>query len=172
MSIDDEIIDRWQRGMLRPLLPRARGSAGERAMFVCESMWEELNRTYEDWEHERRLGALQAHLEVFSSGEPIGPKYLFLLYPAQDGVWEIRHPEDYPSLRVLGLFARKDVFIAMDLVRRDELGGWQDRRWKEVKRRAAARWRGVFFTEPPLITTQISDVVSGADDGIYYKSRA
>ena len=38
---------------------------------------------------ERRVAELQADLEVFVEARTIDPKYLFLLYPARDAVWEI-----------------------------------------------------------------------------------
>ena len=73
------------------------------------------------------MGTLQADLELFAEGQPIDPKYLFLLYPPAEGVWEIRSIRPHPSIRVLGLFAQKDVFIATNLELRENLGGWQSR---------------------------------------------
>jgi len=172
MSIDDEIIDRVRRGMLFPLVPRAKGEVPTRAFFVGEKMWGDLTASYEDQDLEYRMGELQAHLDHFASGGRIGPKYLRLLHPACDGVWEIRNPEADPSMRVIGLFVRKDVFIAAEMAFRKDLDGWQSRRWKEVKRRASAVWRGLFFNERPLVTVSVNEVVSGAEDGRYYKNRA
>src|ERR1051325_10882919 len=90
MSIEDEILDRVRRGMLFPLRPRAAGATIRRAMFVSERLWNELNSPEGDPEWEDRIGRLRADLEVYITESVIAPKYLFLLYPASEGVWEIR----------------------------------------------------------------------------------
>lgn len=109
-------------------------------------------------------------LELFAEGQPIDPKYLFLLYPARDAVWEIRSVRDAPSIRVLGLFAAKDVFIATNHALRETLGGWESREWKVVKRAARACWNRLFGTYQPLTSTNVRDLVSGAIDGKYFKN--
>lgn len=138
-------------------------------MFVSEGIWSLLTTAYENEEMEDRLGKLQADLELFAEGQPIDPKYLFLLHPARDAVWEIRSVRDVPSIRVLGLFADKDVFIATNHALREMLGGWNSREWKNVKRGARACWTRLFSTYQPLTSTNVRDLVSGAIDGRYFK---
>ena len=138
-------------------------------MFVSEQIWATLSTEHQEEEMEERLGILQADLEVFADGQPIGPKYLFLLYPAHEGVWEIRSVRHDPSIRVLGCFAMKDVFIATNMELRENLGGWQSREWKNVKRLARTRWGHMFHTYQPLLSTNVHDLVSGAIDGKYFK---
>lgn len=138
-------------------------------MFVSEQIWATLSTEHEDDEMEERLGILQADLEVFAEGQPIGPKYLFLLYPVHEGVWEIRSIRQDPSIRVLGCFAKKNVFIATNMELRENLGGWQSREWKNVKRLARTRWVHMFHTYLPIISSNIHDVVTGAVDGKYFK---
>lgn len=169
MSIEDEIKDRVKRGMLFPLKPVAPGAAQHRAMFLDERLWAVLNSPEGDEEWEKRVGELQADLERFVTGDAIDPKYLFLLYPARDAVWEIRSVGSDPSIRVLGLFAVKDVFVASNYALRSELGGWQSRKWKEVKRAAIAAWRRLFDPYRPVVTTTIAHLVSGALDAKYFK---
>lgn len=169
MSIADEIVDRVRRGMLFQLTPRAAGSTVRRALFLSEDVWSILRSSPGDDGWEERVGQLQADLEVFVEGRAIDPKYLFLLYPARKGVWEIRSVRDQPSIRVLGLFAHKDVFVATNAALRENLGGWQSREWKDVKRTAQARWRHLFHTYQPVVTTNVMDVVTGALDGRYFK---
>lgn len=169
MSIRVEIDRRVSEGRLFPLIPTAAGSSPRRAMFVSEDIWSLLTTAHDDEEMEDRLGKLQADLELFAEGQPIGPKYLFLLYPARDAVWEIRSVRDAPSIRVLGLFADKDVFIATNHVLRETLGSWESREWKNVKRAARACWARLFGTYPPLTSTSVRDLVSGAIDGKYFK---
>lgn len=171
MSIDDLILDRVRRGMLYPLIPRAPGARIIRAMLVGEKLHVLLNSPEgeEDWE--RRVGELQADLERFLT-DPIDPKYLFLLYPARDAVWEIRSVGTDPSIRVLGLFAKRDVFVATNFALRSELGGWQSRDWRRFRREAGAIWRKTFDTYKPRPSTKIKDLVTGAISGDYFKDRA
>lgn len=139
-------------------------------MFVSEEIWALLSTEHEDAEMEERLGTLQADLEQFAEGRSIDPKYLFLLYPASEGVWEIRSVRPEPSIRVLGFFAKKDVFVATNLALRENLGGWESREWKDVKRSARTRWGHLFHTYHPLISTNLSDLVTGAINGKYFKT--
>lgn len=139
-------------------------------MFVSEDIWALLSTEHEDLEMEERVGTLQADLEQFAEGRSIDPKYLFLLYPASEGVWEIRSVRPEPSIRVLGFFAKKDVFVATNLALRENLGGWESREWKDVKRSARTRWGHLFHTYQPLISTNLSDLVTGAINGKYFKT--
>ena len=172
MSIEDDILDRVRQGMLFPLSPRAAGATIRRAMFVSERLWNELNSPEGDPEWEDRIGRLRADLEVYITEAVIAPRYLFLLYPASDGVWEIRSVRDQPSLRVLGLFPDIDVFVSTNYARRDELGGWQSREWKTIKRMAKAIWRQLFPSYDPKITSNAGEVCSGVTNDLFYKDRA
>ena len=171
MSIEDEILDKHKRGMLFPILPKAAGAPIRRAMFVAEGLWNELNSTEGDPEWDERIGRLRADLEVFVTEASIGPKYLFLLYPSADAVWEIRSVQDSPSIRVLGLFPAADIFVSTNYALREALEGWQTRAWKTVKRMAKAVWRALFGTYRPIVTTNAKQVCSGATDEIFYKER-
>src|SRR5215470_16016397 len=110
MSIDDVVAARVAEKRLFLLIPRAAGTSAKRVMLVAESLWNFMREPGPDQEWEDRKGFLQADLEVFAEGAPIGPKYLFLLYRASEGVWEIRSTRPNPSIRVLGRFIRKDIF--------------------------------------------------------------
>lgn len=169
MSIRDVIKDAVGRGMLYPLMLRAAGTSARRGLFVYDKLWEVLQSPEGNEEWEKRVAELQADLEQFAEGAPIHPKYLFLLYPAVKAVWEIRSTGSSPSIRVMGLFAEKDVFIATNFSLREDLDGWQSRGWKEAKRLAGARWRHIFHTYPPKLGTDIHTHVSGAIDGKYFK---
>ena len=158
--------------MIFPLLPRAAGAPIRRALFVEEVLWRVLTSPEGDEEWEKRVGELRAELEVFVTEAAFDSKYMFLLYPARDAVWEIRSTRSNPSIRVLGLFALKDVFIATNFALRDELGGWQSREWKKVKRKARATWRRLFNTYQPVVTIDIKQVATGALDDRYFKERA
>jgi hypothetical protein len=170
MSIHDEILDRVGRGMLFPVIPQARGSTIRRALFVSEDLNKVLESPTGNQDWERRIAELRADLEVFVEARTIDPKYLFRLYPARDAVWEIRSIRDNPSIRILGLFAWKDIFIATNHAFREDLGGWESREWKTVKREARACWRQFFPTYDPKVTSSVQLVVTGALNGRYFKA--
>jgi hypothetical protein len=128
-----------------------------------------LETTHPDPAMEDRMGILQADLELFADGQSIDPKYLFRLYPATDSVWEIRSVRPEPSIRILGLFAAKNVFVATNLALREDLGGWQSREWKTAKKMARSNWTQLFHTYQPMSTGNIHDLVTGAVDGKYFK---
>lgn len=156
--------------MLFPLLPKARRSAPRRLMFVSEGLWGLLNSPEGDAEWEERIANLRAELERFVEGRSIDPKYLFLLHPARDCVWEIRCTKHDPSVRVMGFFAAKDVFIATNFCLREDLGGWQSREWRAAKRQAGAEWRRVLHPYSPMPQTRIRTLVTGALDGKYFRT--
>lgn len=170
MSIQDEIIDRWTRGMLFPVVPKASGSTIRRALFVNEALHAVLNSPQGDAEWEKRVGELRADLEVFVESPTVGPKYLFLLYPARDAVWEIRSTSPNPSIRVLCLFAWTDILIATGHALRSDLGGWQSREWKVVKRDSRAAWRRLFDPYQPCPDVNVKALVTGATDGKYFRT--
>ena len=170
MSITDEIIDRVDRKMLFPITPAARGATIRRALFVSEELNNVLNSSEGNPEWEKRVAELKADLEVFVGARTIDPKYLFLLYPSRDAVWEIRSVRGSPSIRVLGVFAATDVFIATNHALRETLGGWESREWKTVKRAARASWRRLFNPYNPLVETDVKRLVTGALDGRYFKN--
>lgn len=170
MSIAAVIRARVGQQSIYPLIPASGPIL--RAMFVSEALWAALDASYDDEEMEDRMGRLKADLEFFASSPSIDPKYLSHLYPARDAVWEIRSVRDAPSIRVLGLFARKDVFIATAFALREELGGWQSQEWKQVRRTARQRWSTLFHPYSPRVTTNVHDVVTGAINGKYFKTRS
>jgi hypothetical protein len=169
MSMLDEIGWRFQEGRLFPFVPRGPGGAPRRALLLEEEVQQAITRVYQDREMEERMGQLEADLEVFADGRRIDPKYFSLLYPSGDGVWEIRSVRPDPQIRVLGLFAAKDVFIATNIAFRDDLGGWQSREWKTVKRAARAKWTQLFHSYQPVISTDVHSVVSRAINGRYFR---
>ena len=169
MSIYDEIVDRCERKMLFPIIPKAPGATVRRAMFVGEDLEASLNSPEGDEAWEKRVGYLRADLEHFVTSEEITCKYLFLLSPASDCVWEIRSVQHDPSVRVLGHFAECDVFISTNFALRSDLGVWESAAWKKVKLMARAIWRRLFFLYKPLEFTNINEMVSGAISGKYLK---
>jgi hypothetical protein len=139
-------------------------------MYVSEGLWALFATSHPDPIMESRVGTLRADLETFVDGAPLYPSYLFLLSPAQEGVWEIRSTRDEPSIRVLGLFAAKDIFIATNYALRSNLGDWPSREWRDAKVAARTIWTNLFHTYRPIITTNVHRVVTGAINGKYFKT--
>jgi len=169
MSIRDAIKTQFTEGRLRLALPSAPGEAAQRAMFVTDDVWAQIFGSEGDHAWEQRVGRLLADLDVFITGQPIHPKYLYLLFPPGEGVWEIKSVRPRPSIRILGQFAERDVFIVTCIALRERLGGWQSQEWKTARRAAKASWRRLFPSYDPLTVTDVHAVVSGAIDGKYFK---
>jgi hypothetical protein len=171
MSIPAELIeDRVNKNMLFPLLPKADGVTIYRALLVAEQLHQELESPVGDDAWEKRIGELRADLEVFVGQPEIQPTYLFCLSPISAGTWEIRSTRPEPQIRVLALFADKDVLIATNHARRDDLGTkWDSREWRDAKRTARAIWNWLFHTFTPLVTADVKELVSGAIDGKYFR---
>jgi hypothetical protein len=170
MSIRALIQSRVDEGMLFPLLPKAAGATALRAMYVSEALRDFLENEHPDPDWDERIGLLQADLEVFATMDDIYPKYLFLLYHPREAVWEIRSIKPNPSIRVLGRFAEKDVFVATNYALREQLGGWQSRAWRDVKVMSRTIWTHLFHTYTPIVTTNVDDVVSGAINDKFFKT--
>lgn len=170
MSIIEVLASKVAYRMLFPLIPQARGSSVRRPMYIAEELWSLFATSHPDPEFESRIGTLRADLEAFVDGTALYPGYLFLLSPARDAVWEIRSTRDDPSIRVLGRFAQKDVFIATNYATRSELGGWKSRAWRDARVKSCAIWTNLFHTYQPIITTDVHAVASGAINGKYFKT--
>ena len=170
MSILEVLKSKVAHGMLFPLIPKARGSSVRRPMYIAEDQWSLFGTSHPDPVMETRIGTLRADLESFVDGTALYPGYLFLLSPTKEAVWEIRSTREDPSIRVLGRFVAKDVFIATNYAIRDELGGWQSRAWRDAKLKSRTVWSNLFHTYQPVITADIHSVASGAINGKYFKT--
>jgi hypothetical protein len=123
-----------------------------------------------EWEIDR-FARLAADLAVFVRAMNIVPQYLHRLAPRRDRVWEIRSLEPEPQIRILGLFAAKNVFIATHYELRENLGVFDRPGWRIAKRRAAAEWRKLFPPYDARPETDIHQLVTGAIDGTYFRDR-
>jgi len=169
MSIREQIQWRVSEGRLVSLIPRAVGARRIRALFLTRALYDWVNGPWENVEDEVRFSLLRADLEVFIEGRLIGPKYLFVLSPNDDRVWEIRSVEPNPSIRVLGRFAEKDVLVLTDWCLRSDLGGWNTREWRDARERCKSSWNQLFNPHQPLGGSRIHDFVSNAADGKYFR---
>lgn len=155
-------------GTLVPLVPISPLAMKRRALYVTKQIWRLLDAQTGDEITEERYGRLRADLETFVVEKDLYPHYLFWLTPRADWVWEIRSVADAPSLRVLGRFAMPDVFVALTIEERSELGEWNSESWKRAKRTTIQRWNSC-LTIPPSEGTTENDFFSGAIPGKYWK---
>lgn len=109
-----------------------------------------------------RFAQLEADLADFVTSPTLDPQYLKCLWPPRDGVWAIRSVRPKPSIRVLGLFAAKDKFVATNLAIRKELGEFESEEWRIARRRAKAIWRKLFHVYPYIPGRDRNKVFSGA----------
>lgn len=158
-------VDSGRLALLTPLSPRA---MKRRAMYVTDDIRRMLEGETLDEITEERFGRLRADLETFVTEEDLYPHYLYWLTPRGDLVWEIRSIADEPTLRVLGRFITRDVFVALTVEERSELGKWESLSWRRAKRTAIQRW-GALFNIPPLGGQNQDDFFSGAIPGKYWK---
>lgn len=170
MSILQNILWRVQEGRLYPLVPLARNAPRLRLMYLTKDVFEALNQTRERTEEIERYAQMEADLGEFVTSPTLDPKYLFLLSPVRDSVWEIRTVRPSPGIRTMGLFAEKDIFIATNYASRDQLPGWNSPEWKAAKSRAATEWRNLFPGYEPLRVMDVKQLVTGAIDGKYFKA--
>lgn len=165
-AILDMLVD---AGRLVPLVPLSPRAMKRRALYVTEDIWRTLEGETLDEITEDRFGRLRADLETFVAEEEIYPHYLFWLTPRTDWIWEIRSIADAPQLRVLGRFYSIDIFIALTVEERAELGGWETQSWQRAKRTTAQRWDALFNHLPPQKGSDENDFFTGAIPGKYWK---
>lgn len=169
MSIETILKDRVDKNMLHLLKPKAKGATSYRVLLIADRLQRVLEKITEDTEWEERVGWLIADLEVFVTSQFLRPEYLFCLYPRSKGVWEIRSVQHDPSIRIFGLFAMKDVFVATNFALRSDLGEWESQEWKRERRNATAEWNGLMQPYNPVYASTEKEVISGALDGKYFK---
>jgi hypothetical protein len=167
MSIRDEIRARLDEERLRLIKPLMPGSPEARLIYASDELHKAIRLPHADPQEAARRGRLQADFDRFINGRlvTIGGRnhrqaYMKCLEPECDEIWEIRSIDPRPSLRVFGSFAEADVFIAMHIGRRDELGGFNSPEFKAAIRYTKACWRQLFNTWPPFSGSTINDYIT------------
>jgi hypothetical protein len=117
----------------------------------------------------RRAGQLHANLDLFIGGGIItvsmipykaGKSYMGLLDPPNDGIWDIRSRDPSPALRLLGGFAKKDVFVGLVLRERKQLDVGKSREWSVAIGECKTEWRNRFLAYKPLCGDNFHDYLS------------
>jgi hypothetical protein len=111
----------------------------------------------------------RAVLEQFVDGKWITVKSkpksraeLAILCPHSDEIWEIRDVKPRPSLRILGSFAQKDLFVALAPYERSELGAKGSTEWTRALQQYKTQWTWLFGQERPISGSFPDDYLSNA----------
>ena len=144
------------------LLPR-------RTLYISEKVRQLITGTAPNMDVKKRERWLiaRAVMEAFVDGKWITTKSkpnsraeMAILCPQQDGVWEFRDVKPKPSLRVIGGFMQKDVFIALAPYERSELGPKGSRGWTEALKNFRVQWGQLFSGHSPMFGGYPDDYLS------------
>lgn len=169
MSIRDQINSLVQDGRLFELYPVLKSEKVSRCMFVSKQIWDEIS-PQSDEKFDERFAKLRADLDRFVDGSEVTvahnpykrskKAYIARTNPIEDEVWDIRSVDPRPGIRVLGFFAEKDVFIALEWEFRTNLDGPGGKLWSKFLRANGAHWRRLFGVYRPHSGGQTSDYIS------------
>lgn len=168
MSIRDDIRYWMDRGRLFQVFPRLPGSPVNRVLLASEAVNRLMTGPWENANEEIRCGRLWADFDRFIEGRLISvslnspyskPRTTFMarLDPPADDVIEIRSRDPRPGMRIFGLFADKDVFVALTWEYRENLGGPRDKEFNREREICKAEWRKLFNTYPSINGSRIDE---------------
>ena len=117
-----------------------------------------------------RLGRLYSDLDRFTSGAEItvgmdpfdkdASAFMARTHPVQDGIFDIRHQDPRPAIRVFGAFCERDVFLGLTWRWRKELGGRKERAFDFAIGEARRKWDELFEDRKPLTGDNTGDYLS------------
>jgi len=138
-------------------------------MCLSKELFTAINQAKASVTLTERFARLEADLADFVTSPTLDPQYLKSLYPARDGVWAIRGSRPKPSIRVLGLFAAKNKFIATNYAMRSDLGEFESNEWRIERRRAKTIWRQLFPSYDFIPGRDVNKLFSGAINERYFQ---
>lgn len=160
MSIKAAIKRHVRAGRLFPLDMNVESDPWARGIFFTGEVKALLDGPWTAPECGARVLQLQADLESFVRGQSIvmcpepfeaDDAFLGRLHPPAERVWDIRSRNPSPGLRVFGLFAAPDVFIAFDWGPRSRdwngrqaLGNRYGLLWEVAIRNCRGQWAELF----------------------------
>jgi len=155
-------------GQLRILQARPLSAPRIRSLYLAEELFDAIYETRVNRADTARFVALEATLAEFVTSRTLDPEYLCLLTPTSECVWEIRSVRPKPSMRVFGLFAERDSFIATNFEYREVLSD-DEIQWDLQMRTAKHVWTRIFPALTPRDETDATQLVTGAVHGKYFK---
>jgi hypothetical protein len=138
------------------------GLAPRRTLYISEKVRQLITGTSPGMDVEMRGRWLTARvvLETFMDGKWITIKssraQMTILRPPEDGIWEIRDVKPKPSLRILGSFIERDVFVALAPYERSELGAPDSAGWSNALRAYKTEWTARIQRTPTYVRRELS----------------
>lgn len=163
-EVYDDIKALEAGGDLYCLRPKSVRDRIRRPMYVVPEIWDALNAIHPEVEEKDRFASLRADLEMFVTGVPLTEAYLKRLKSKSENVWAIRSKVPTPSVRVLGLFAARDVFICTNFHLRKDLGAFNSTEWRAAILTAEWKWKQLFLSQLPM-TGDLLELASGVING-------
>lgn len=170
MSIYGELLNRVNERRLTRLMPLfPRVGLPTRQIFVSNEIEELIEGPWHSPEWEERCNWLRGDLDRFTEGGLLAiasapykgkTSYLKRLDPADREVWSIRSRDPEPGIRMLGCFAKKDVFVALTWRERAPLLGPNSRGWRDAAVSARTEWNNLFPAYGPLSGGDFHDYIS------------
>jgi hypothetical protein len=178
MSIKDWIDAMVQSERLRPLVPVLESDPVSREMYLSPEVFALIEGPWSSTDAEKRCNELRSDLDAFVAGQTrticVKPfqarnEQLAILHPVDDGVWDIRSQKPSPGIRVLGMFAQRDVFLALipatrsikvDYIDRGPLGEKCDPAWAEIISETKDLWRRTMSPYSPITGDNPDDYFS------------
>jgi hypothetical protein len=152
------------------------GSSPKRKLFVSPNVHDLLNGPWDSTELQIRLVKMRVLLEQFVGGNEFVGRMppiknvramIALLSPRSEEVWEFRTSKENGGLRVIGRFADKDVFVATNWHRKEEVLDpatkvYDNQKVRDVSQHCRSEWQRLFPTYPPKSGETLHDYLSAA----------
>ena len=142
------------------------GLYARRTLYISERVKQFITATAPglDVKMRGRWLTARAVLENFVDGKrmtikskPKSKAEIGILCPHKDGIFEFRDVNPKPSVRILGSFTEKDVFIALAPYKRSELGKKGSQGWTIALHNYKAQWAALFKGHQPMSEGRFPD---------------
>jgi|SRR5579862_5381263 len=152
----DKICENSGGALIKAVFP---GLAPRRTLYISEKVRALITGTAANMDSKMRERWLVARavLEAFVDGHWITTKSkkksraeMAVLCPQAAGIWEFRDVKPRPSLRILGGFLQKDVFVALVPYERSELGKKGSQEWRDALQNFNVQWELLFGGHKPM----------------------
>ena len=149
--LSDEAIEKAKAsGALVPASRVVPWGVDRRTFLMCRPLFDAIEggRSRTDALTIRRWAQLEADISYFIEGGYVTHDLLKQLEPLKYEHWVLRSRRPRPSLRVLGRFAKPDVFVGTHVVPRGRLKGKWSPEWEHEKLVCEDHWRNAGLAEP------------------------
>ena len=175
MSIDESLLKAVGKGDLA-FLPLDLSDPIERVMLISKEVKHLLDGT--QVAQAARAKSLLADLQSFVKGEALsmcfrpyehGEAYFGRLDPVGSCVWDVRSRKPNPGIRVLGMFAEVDTFVAFNWWPRSKKVSWSGKEplgdknsinWRIAMHDCDTQWHATLPGEVPIAGLEVNRYVS------------